>query len=114
MAVVGTNAGPLCAFVVAVVVLTPIRLPTTAPPCAVVRVIRVLYSRVCGNTHGLIRKYGLNMCRQCFKDYAKDIGFVKVRQRVVCACVAVSRLLFTATAPSARVALCVTCVVQLS
>lgn len=37
-------------------------------------------SRVCSNRHGLIRKYGLNMCRQCFRQYAKDIGFVKVRK----------------------------------
>uniref|UniRef100_A0A8C4QQY5 Small ribosomal subunit protein uS14 n=1 Tax=Eptatretus burgeri TaxID=7764 RepID=A0A8C4QQY5_EPTBU len=34
--------------------------------------------RVCANRHGLIRKYGLNMCRQCFRQYAKDIGFQKV------------------------------------
>ncbi|XP_072333995.1 small ribosomal subunit protein uS14-like [Scyliorhinus torazame] len=34
--------------------------------------------RVCANRHGLIRKYGLNMCRQCFRQYAKDIGFVKL------------------------------------
>ncbi|KAG8517741.1 40S ribosomal protein S29 [Galemys pyrenaicus] len=34
-------------------------------------------SRVCSNRHGLIRKYGLNMCRQCFRQYAKDIGFIK-------------------------------------
>ncbi|KAK9409263.1 40S ribosomal protein S29 [Crotalus adamanteus] len=33
--------------------------------------------RVCSNRHGLIRKYGLNMCRQCFRQYAKDIGFIK-------------------------------------
>uniref|UniRef100_A0AAY5KKB8 Small ribosomal subunit protein uS14 n=1 Tax=Esox lucius TaxID=8010 RepID=A0AAY5KKB8_ESOLU len=33
--------------------------------------------RVCSNRHGLIRKYGLNMCRQCFRQYANDIGFVK-------------------------------------
>ena len=38
-------------------------------------------SRVCGNGGGIIRKYGLNVCRQCFRDYAKDIGFVKVSQR---------------------------------
>ena len=38
-------------------------------------------SRVCSNRHGLIRKYGLNMCRQCFRQYAKDIGFIKVRWR---------------------------------
>ncbi|BBN11835.1 small subunit ribosomal protein S29e [Marchantia polymorpha subsp. ruderalis] len=35
--------------------------------------------RVCGNGHGLIRKYGINTCRQCFRIYAKDIGFVKYR-----------------------------------
>lgn len=34
--------------------------------------------RVCSNRHGLIRKYGLNMCRQCFRQYAKDIGFIKL------------------------------------
>jgi hypothetical protein len=37
-----------------------------------------LYSRVCKNTHGLIRKYGLNICRRCFREYANDIGFKKV------------------------------------
>ncbi|CAH3134431.1 unnamed protein product [Pocillopora meandrina] len=34
--------------------------------------------RVCFNHHGLIRKYGLNICRRCFRQYAKDIGFQKV------------------------------------
>uniref|UniRef100_A0A4X2L0Z0 Small ribosomal subunit protein uS14 n=1 Tax=Vombatus ursinus TaxID=29139 RepID=A0A4X2L0Z0_VOMUR len=34
--------------------------------------------RVCLNRHGLIRKYGLNMCRQCFQQCAKDIGFIKL------------------------------------
>ncbi|CAM6006171.1 unnamed protein product [Sphagnum balticum] len=34
--------------------------------------------RVCGNSHGMIRKYGLNTCRQCFRIYSKDIGFVKI------------------------------------
>ena len=38
----------------------------------------VCCSRVCSNRHGLIRKYGLNMCRQCFRQYAGDIGFKKV------------------------------------
>ncbi|TKS75950.1 40S ribosomal protein S29 [Collichthys lucidus] len=38
--------------------------------------------RVCSNRHGLIRKYGLNMCRQCFRQYAKDIGFVKASSPV--------------------------------
>ncbi|KAE9618663.1 hypothetical protein Lal_00047178 [Lupinus albus] len=35
--------------------------------------------RVCGNPHGLIRKYGLNCCRQCFRSNAKEIGFIKYR-----------------------------------
>ena len=35
-------------------------------------------SRVCSNKWGIIRKYNLNMCRQCFREYAKDIGFIKV------------------------------------
>lgn len=38
---------------------------------------------MCSNRHGLIRKYGLNMCRQCFRQYAKDIGFIKVRAGAV-------------------------------
>eukprot|EP00850_Spirogloea_muscicola_P001913 SM000007S20873 [mRNA] locus=s7:597744:599168:- [translate_table: standard] len=33
--------------------------------------------RVCGNCHGMIRKYNINCCRQCFRIYSKDIGFVK-------------------------------------
>ncbi|KAF8023051.1 hypothetical protein BT93_F0517 [Corymbia citriodora subsp. variegata] len=35
--------------------------------------------RVCGNPHGLIRKYGLMCCRQCFHSNAKEIGFIKYR-----------------------------------
>ncbi|KYN43380.1 40S ribosomal protein S29 [Trachymyrmex septentrionalis] len=35
--------------------------------------------RACANRHGLIRKYGLNICRQCFREYAADIGFKKVK-----------------------------------
>ncbi|XP_034809740.1 small ribosomal subunit protein uS14-like [Pan paniscus] len=34
--------------------------------------------RVCSNQHGLIRKYGLSKCSQCFRQYAKDIGFIKL------------------------------------
>nr|XP_020644153.1 40S ribosomal protein S29 [Pogona vitticeps] len=34
--------------------------------------------RVCSNRHGLIRRHGLNMCCQCFHQYAKDMGFVKL------------------------------------
>nr|XP_056716279.1 40S ribosomal protein S29-like [Euleptes europaea] len=32
----------------------------------------------CSNRHGLIRKYSLNMCHQCFRQYTKDIGFIKL------------------------------------
>ncbi|TLS27886.1 hypothetical protein PpBr36_01593 [Pyricularia pennisetigena] len=35
--------------------------------------------RVCTHRAGLIRKYGLDICRQCFREKAADIGFVKVR-----------------------------------
>jgi hypothetical protein len=38
-----------------------------------------LNSRVCTHNAGLIRKYGLNICRQCFREKAADIGFSKVR-----------------------------------
>ncbi|KAJ5088749.1 hypothetical protein N7456_012365 [Penicillium angulare] len=35
--------------------------------------------RVCSHRAGLIRKYGMNICRQCFREKSTDIGFVKVR-----------------------------------
>ncbi|KAK4137880.1 ribosomal protein S14 [Trichocladium antarcticum] len=35
--------------------------------------------RVCTHSAGLVRKYGLNICRQCFREKAADIGFVKYR-----------------------------------
>ncbi|KAI7156850.1 hypothetical protein KC349_g5989 [Hortaea werneckii] len=35
--------------------------------------------RVCTHKAGLIRKYGLNICRQCFREKSTDIGFAKVR-----------------------------------
>ncbi|OMH84630.1 40S ribosomal protein S29 [Zancudomyces culisetae] len=34
--------------------------------------------RVCAHRMGLIRKYGLNICRQCFRENASAIGFTKV------------------------------------
>ncbi|XP_043836952.1 40S ribosomal protein S29-like [Dromiciops gliroides] len=37
-----------------------------------------LLCRMCLNRHGLIHKYGLNMCCQCFHQYVKDIGFIKL------------------------------------
>ncbi len=35
--------------------------------------------RLCGRIGGHIQKYGLNLCRQCFRDQAKKIGFKKYR-----------------------------------
>jgi ribosomal protein S14 len=34
-------------------------------------------SRVCGAHQGLIRKYGLMICRRCFRERAEEIGFIK-------------------------------------
>ena len=33
--------------------------------------------RSCGKTEGVINKYGLRYCRQCFRDEAKKLGFKK-------------------------------------
>ncbi|KAJ5217408.1 ribosomal protein S14 [Penicillium chermesinum] len=33
--------------------------------------------RVCNHTAGLIRKYGMDICRQCFREKSSDIGFHK-------------------------------------
>ncbi|EIN13220.1 ribosomal protein S14 [Punctularia strigosozonata HHB-11173 SS5] len=35
--------------------------------------------RLCAHQAGLIRKYGLDLCRQCFREKADQIGFVKNR-----------------------------------
>ncbi|BAU00845.1 hypothetical protein VIGAN_10248000 [Vigna angularis var. angularis] len=43
--------------------------------------------RVCGNPHGLIRKYGLMCCRQCFRSNAKEIGFIKVNIFYLSVCI---------------------------
>ena len=45
-------------------------------------------SRLCAHQAGLIRKYGLDLCRQCFREKSAAIGFVKVRSRTRRACVA--------------------------
>ncbi len=33
--------------------------------------------RICGTTRGLSRKYGLHMCRRCFREVAPQLGFKK-------------------------------------
>lgn len=44
-----------------------------------VSVLTSLPSRVCSNKGGLIRKYGMDICRQCFREKADAIGFAKYR-----------------------------------
>ena len=29
----------------------------------------------CGNTHAHVGKYGIKLCRKCFRDYAVELGF---------------------------------------
>ena len=36
----------------------------------------------CGRFGGHIRKYGLNVCRQCFRDIAPELGFRKYGHEV--------------------------------
>ncbi|MFH0889646.1 MAG: 30S ribosomal protein S14 [Candidatus Aenigmatarchaeota archaeon] len=33
--------------------------------------------RRCGRYGAIIRRYGLNYCRQCFREVAKSVGFKK-------------------------------------
>ncbi len=33
--------------------------------------------RRCHNSRGFIEKYGINLCRKCFRDIATEIGFKK-------------------------------------
>ncbi|MBT3583120.1 30S ribosomal protein S14 [Candidatus Woesearchaeota archaeon] len=33
----------------------------------------------CGGNKGHISKYGLNICRRCFREVAKELGFKKLR-----------------------------------
>jgi small subunit ribosomal protein S14 len=32
---------------------------------------------ICGTSRGLIRSYGLYVCRRCFREIAEDMGFKK-------------------------------------
>ncbi|MFH0836285.1 MAG: 30S ribosomal protein S14 [Candidatus Micrarchaeota archaeon] len=33
--------------------------------------------RICQSSKGLIRKYGLYVCRKCFREVAEELGFKK-------------------------------------
>ncbi|MBS3062091.1 MAG: 30S ribosomal protein S14 [Candidatus Diapherotrites archaeon] len=39
--------------------------------------LKEFHCRICGGGRGMIRKYGINLCRRCFKDYAEKLGFRK-------------------------------------
>lgn len=43
------------------------------------RIGRSTGCRSCGRKRGLIRRYGLRLCRQCFRDFAPELGFKKYR-----------------------------------
>ncbi len=34
--------------------------------------------QMCGRKQGLVRRYKIMLCRQCFRDYASKIGFKKM------------------------------------
>lgn len=34
--------------------------------------------QICGNSRALIRSYNLYVCRRCFREVAKDVGFEKL------------------------------------
>ena len=34
--------------------------------------------RICGRKQGLVRKYGIYFCRQCFRECAGKMGFKKM------------------------------------
>ncbi len=41
-----------------------------------------MYGRVdgcvrCGRRRGIVRRYGMHLCRQCFREIATDVGFKK-------------------------------------
>jgi small subunit ribosomal protein S14 len=35
--------------------------------------------RRCGRKQGLVGKYDINLCRQCFREVARSMGFKKYR-----------------------------------
>ena len=68
------------------VVLPPSQIRKGIPPVVRTLSLRSMFqcsllpvgSRLCAHQAGLIRKYGLDLCRQCFREKSAAIGFVKV------------------------------------
>lgn len=69
--------------------------------------------RVCANPHGIIRKYHLDMCRQCFRERALDIGFMKVTFLsyifTTCLCITHAHLSFETVQLKTRKLYCFSC-----
>ena len=42
------------------------------------RIGRTIGCRRCGRRRGLIRRHGLRLCRQCFREGGPEIGFKKM------------------------------------
>ncbi|NLX48536.1 MAG: 30S ribosomal protein S14 [Methanospirillum sp.] len=34
--------------------------------------------QLCGRKQGLVRRYNINFCRQCFREWAHSMGFKKM------------------------------------
>jgi small subunit ribosomal protein S14 len=43
-----------------------------------IRIGRTVGCRRCDRKRGMIRRHGLRLCRQCFRDVGPDIGFKKM------------------------------------
>ena len=42
------------------------------------RIGRTIGCRRCGRRRGLIRRHGLRLCRQCFREVGREMGFKKM------------------------------------
>ena len=49
----------------------------TAEPAEPTETGQQLECRRCGRKQGLVGKYDINLCRQCFREVARDMGFRK-------------------------------------
>ena len=41
------------------------------------RIVGIRQCKICGSRKGMIRKYKIGICRRCFKERAKDLGWEK-------------------------------------
>ena len=39
----------------------------------------LVHCRICGGRRGHLNKYKLDICRRCFREVAKELGFKKLR-----------------------------------